>query len=196
MAPSTTVNPTSVDSVVAFVIIELDNLWVGIARSFFLSAAFCARDGTGSRIQLSKVRRAQNTDEALTHAIRRCRSHRYRAGANGPWRWQDEPLWWKPHTLLEALDEIGASNYQQASAALSASPSVLAHLHNFRNFYAHRSRGTRVGILSDLRQLRFPTTHTATMALTSPMVGQGGVRPQPMILDWLDDIWNTIWLLV
>ena len=192
-AAKTTVH---VDSVVAFVIIDLDNLWMGIARSLFLSAAFCARDGAGSRIQLSKVTRAQSMDEALTHAIRRCRSANYKAGSKGPWAWREEPPWWKPHTLLEALDEIGASNYQQVSAAMSASPKVLQHLHKFRNFYAHRNRETRANLVEDLRNLQFPTTHTATRALTSPMVDQGSVRPQPLILDWLDDIRNTIEFLV
>ena len=193
---SATLRPVPVDSAVAFVIIELDNLWAGMARSFFLSTAFCARDGWGGRIQLSKVPKARSKDEALTYAIRRCRKTKYMSGLNGPWQWFDEPYWWKPHTLLETLDEIGASNYQQVSAAMSAAPSAFAHLHRFRNFYAHRNRGTRSMILGDLRHFQFPTTYTATRALTSPMVGQGTVRPQPLIFDWLDDIWNTISLLV
>ena len=191
-----TPKPVPLDPAVAFVIIELDNLWAGIARSFFLSVAFCARDGTGSRIQLSKAAKAQSTDEALTHAIRRCKPWLYKKGRNGPWTWRDEPLWWKPGTLLDAIDEIGASNYQQVSAAMSVSPNAFSYLHTFRNFYSHRGRGTRTEIIGGLRRLQFPTTYTATTALTSPIVWQGNVRPQPLVLDWLDDIRNTISLLV
>ena len=191
-----TVKPVPVDSVVVYVIIELDNLWVSIARSFFLSVAFCARDGRGNRLQLSKVNKARTTDEALTHAIRRCRGNNYKHGMNGPWTWGDEPLWWKPHTLLDALDEIGASNYHQVSSAMSASPGAFAHLHTFRNFYAHRSRGTRDKVVTGLRRLQFPTTYTATVALTSPMLRNGTTRPQALVFDWLDDIRNTVHLLV
>lgn len=191
-----TAKPVSLDSAVAFVVIELDNLWVSTARSFFLSVAFCARDGGGSRVRLSKVAKAQSTDEALTYAIRRCRGPNYRRGVSGPWTWRDEPLWWKPHTLLDALDEIGASNYQQVSLAMSASPGAFGHLHTFRNFYAHRSKGTRAEVVSGLRNLQFPTTYTATAALMSPTLLNGRVRPQPLVLDWLDDMWNTISLLV
>ena len=185
-----------VDPAVAFVILELDNLWAGVARSFFLSVAFCARDGTGNRVQLSKATKARSTDDALTHAIRRCKPQRFKQGLNGRWTWRDEPLWWKPRTLLDAIDEIGASNCQQVSMAISASPNVFSYLHTFRNFYAHRSKETRAEIVSDLRRLQFPTTYTATTALTSPTVSQGLERPQPLVLDWLDDIKNTISLLV
>ena len=188
-----------IDSAVAFVVIELDNLWVGVARSFFLSVAFCARDGTGNHVELTRVARAQSANDALTHAIRRCRGSRYRPGRRRSWTWRDEPLWWKPGTLLDALDEVGASNYGQVSAemsAMSASPRVFSYLHTFRNFYAHRSERTRAQVVRDLRHLQFPTTYTATIALTSPVVWRGHVRPQPLILDWLDDIRNTISLLV
>ena len=191
-----TAQRSSVDPAIAFVVIELDNLWAGVARSFFLSVAFCARDGTGNRIQLSKATKARSRDEALTHAIRRCKPWRYRPGLNGPWVWQDEPPWWKPKTLLDSIDEIGASNYQQVIAAMSASPNAFSYLHRFRNFYAHRSRETRAAITGDLRRLQFPTTYTATIALTSPVLLRGQIRPQPLVLDWLDDIRNTILLLV
>ena len=188
--------PATVDSAVAFVVIELDNLWAGVARSFFLSVAFRAQDGSGNRLVLSRTTTAQSTDEALTHAIRSFRGPTYKAGSNGPWTWRDEPPWWKPHTLLDALQEIGASNYQQVSAAMSASPGAFSHLHTFRNFYAHRNQGTRAGVVNNLRRLQFPTAYTASRALTSPAMSGGTTRPQPLLLDWLDDIRNTIALLV
>ena len=196
LSSSPTNKEISVDSAVAFTIMELDNLWVVTARSFFLSVAYSGRDAHGNRVQLSKKPKANNADEALTHAIRRCRGAKYKPGSNGPWTWRDEPLWWQPNTLLNSLDEIGASNYQQVSNAMSASPRAFSHLHTFRNFYAHRSRGTRDEVVISLRRLQFPTTHTATNALTSRAFQNGRRRPQELIFDWLDDIQNTIALLV
>ena len=173
-----------IDPTIAFVVIELDNLWVGFARSFFLSVAFCARDASGRRVYLSKVPRARHRDEALTHAIRRCRGPRYRAGSTGPWLRFDEPLWWKPGTLLEALDEIGASNYRQVSSAISVAPGAFMYLHTFRNFYAHRSREARIEVMGGVRRLQYPTSYTATMALMSATLTMGSVRPQALLLDW------------
>ena len=187
---------TPVDPAVAFVTIELDNLWAAIARSFFLSVAFCARDGTGHRVQLFNAMRAQSIDGALTHAIRRCKPRLYKQRQSGPWTWYDEPPWWKARTLLDALDEIGASNYQQVSTAMGAASNAFSHLHTFRNFYAHRSQETRAEVVGELRRLQFPTTYTATTALTSPIPLQGQFRPQPLVLDWLDELTNTISLLV
>ena len=182
------------DPAIAFVVIELDNLWAGVARSLFLSTAFGARDGSGHRLTLSRVTLARTVDDALTHAMRRCRKARYKPGSSGPWTWNDEPRWWDRHVLLDALDELGASNAQRVGAALSASPGVFAHLHAFRTFYAHRDEGTHSRLGPALQKLGFPTKHTASEALTSP--APAGARPQPLILDWLDDMRDTIELLV
>ena len=184
------------DEAVAFVVIELDNLWAGVARSLFLSAAFCARDGSGKRVQLSKVGEARSAQEALDHAIRRAGRARHRRPPGGSWKAYDEPTWWKARTLLEVLDEIGASNYNTVSVAMNLAAGTFPHLHSFRNFYAHRSKGTREALVPGLRRLRFPTTYTATRALTSPATLRRGRRPQPLILDWLNDIRNTIESLV
>ena len=181
---------------VSFVIIELDNLWASTARSLFLSAAFCARDGCGSQVTLSEVPRPENTNEALAHAIRRCRPSRYREGSARQWTWSDEPLWWDQRTLLSSLEEIGASNLPQVASALSASPEVFSHLHVFRNFFAHRGKGTHERVMQSLRHLHFPRHYTATRALMAPARTQDGLRPQPLILDWLDDLHNTVDLLV
>ena len=186
----------SVDRATAFAAIEMDNLWSGIARSLFLSTAFCARDGSGNRLRLSRVQRARNRDEALTYAIRRCRRSRYRAGSSGPWQWYDEPLWWNPSTLLAALDELGASNHATVSAAVSMSPGVFDHLHRFRNFYAHRGESTRTGLVASIRALHFPTSFTATKVLTSRALVGGRIRPQALILDWIADMRTTIRFLV
>ena len=196
LAPKTHVNAAAVESAMAFVVIELDNLWSNIARCLFLSTAFGARDGSGNRLELAKVNKAESINEALTHAIRGCRGGGYRPRGAGQWSWHDEPSWWKTKNLLAALNEIGASNYQQVSAAMSIAPITFAHLRPFRNFYAHRSQRTRAEVVRCLRRLQFPTNHTATRALTSPLVQKGVVRPQPVILDWLDDVRNTIVFLV
>ena len=190
------VEDESVDRAVAFAIIELDNLWGGVARSLFLSAAFCGVDATGTRLRLSNVPRSRNTDEALTYAIRSLKGSNYKQGSTGPWTWRDEPPWWSPATLLKSLQDIGASNYQQVNTALGAYPDVFEHLHVFRNFYAHRGKDTREQLIPHLRSLQFPITYSATVALNSPNPNSSLPRSQPLVLDWLDDVQATIGLLV
>lgn len=187
---------SSMDRAIAFAVIELDNLWASVARSLYLSAAFCGVDESGARLHLSKVPTPTTTDEALTYAIRANRGKSFRKGSTGPWKWRDEPQWWDPSALIRSLDCIGASNLQTVTAALNANPDVFQHLHTFRNFYAHRNRDTRERLIPHLRTLQFPADVTATFALASPDPSSRDPRPQPLLLDWLDDVRRTIALLV
>ena len=168
----------SIDHAIAYTIIELDNLWAGTARSLFLSAAFRARDGSGTRVELSKVPQPSDAAEALKHAGGRA------------------DRWWKQRSLLRALENVGASNAPQVQMALNATPNVFEYLHTFRNFYAHRGHGTRQKLEASLRKLQFPRHYSATRALISPRPTRGRPRPQPLVLDWLDEMRTTIELLV
>ncbi len=166
------------DPLIAYVVVELENLWASTAQSLFVSTAFRARDGAGTRIELSKVSPPSDTAEALEHAS------------------EYANRWWRHRSLLRALDNLGASNLQQVQLALNVAPGVFQHLHTFRNFYAHRGKDTREKVVQSLGNLRFPRHYTATQALTSPRPTRGRPRPQPLVLDWLDDMRDTIELLV
>ena len=175
---------------------ELDNLWVGMARSLFLSTAYGAVDGTGKKVALG-VPRARTPDEALAYAIKRCKGTVYKdKGPSGPWAPLDEPPWWNTKTLLEALKELSPSNYEQVSTALGVAPHVFTRLHMFRNFFAHRSKATRLSLDGVLRKLPPAADGTPHGALASRLTARGEARPQPLILDWLDDVRDTIDLLV
>ena len=187
---------SGLDSGIAVAIIEMDNLWAGVARSLFLSTAFRGRDAEGRPVTLG-IPRAQTTDEALGHAIKRCKKDVYDAKEGvGPWGVGDEPAWGRTRNLLAALDAIGASNYERVSGALSLTPRVFAYVHVFRNFYAHRGKDGRMQVEGVVRAHQLPTSYTPTRALVSAVPAQGGVRPQPLVLDWLDQLRGTIELLV
>ena len=178
IAPKSGMDHRSVDLLVGYVVIELDNLWAGTARSLFLSTAFRARDAGGKHVYLSKVPQSNSVSEALRHLGKR------------------DVRWWRHRFLPRALGYLGASNLEQVEKALNASPGVFEHLHTFRNFYAHRGYGTREKVEISLRQLQFPRHYTATQALVSPRPARGRPRPQPLVLDWLDEMRTTIELLV
>ena len=180
-----------VDAAVSFAVVELDNLWVQTARSLFLSSALGGRDALGSRVVL-QVPRAADINEAMVHAVRACRPDKYESNPTGPYRWHEEPFWWKTRSLLDSLRSIGASNVNRVSGALSLSPSVFAYLHTFRNFYAHRSQGTMGLVNKALLRLGVPENSDVTAVLASPIVVGRVSRTQPLVLDWLDEMANVL----
>ncbi len=187
---------TPTDPPLTYVVIELDNLWAAISRSLYLSSAMGARDVSGSRVSLSRVPTCKTVDEALTHAIRRCKPWRYQPKnqppRQGPWSWQDEPRWNSTGDLIDSLSEIGASTLSQVRGAVGLSPSLFGDLHAFRNFYAHRGRSTRQELLPIIRRYKLPSTMSATEVLCTHVSSPQGQRPQPLILDWIDDLQDAV----
>lgn len=197
-AASRSLKPSSLhqrDELVAFTVLELYNLWFGFSRALFLSTAFRARDGSGHRVVLSRVRSAASVDEALGHAIRRVKPRTFRQ-RQAPWNWVDEPSWGVARVLLDSLDELGASNYVTVSAGLSASPTVFVHLAKFRHFYAHRGRETAVSLRGPIGSYAIPArTHPSEALMTA--VTRGGItRPQPLLLDWCDAVRDAVELVI
>lgn len=176
------------DQLTAYCVVEMYNLWYAFSRSLFISVCVGTRDAAG-KITLSQVPRAATDHDALTHAIRRCKPNRLKSGGP-PWQWIDEPSWASPGVLLDSLDEVGAANRPAVSAALSV-PSVsqtVLHLPKFRHFYAHRGEGTRRQAISVAPTYALPTNLTPTGLLNSHGATSGVTRPQPILMDWIDDI--------
>jgi hypothetical protein len=177
---------------VTYCVIELYNFWYGFSRSFFLSSALGAKDGSGSRVVVTIVPRPKTVEEALTPAIRLRPNS---ASRQPPWRWLDEPSWANTSILQRALGSVGASNQAQISKALSASSGVFADLAPFRHFFAHRGEGTVLPLRARIRAHSLPAIRP-TLALLLPATVVGVVRPQPLLIDWIDDVVNTVSLAV
>ena len=176
---------------VSYCVIELYNCWYSFSRSLYLSSAFRARDQTGSRISLTNVPVATSVDGALTYAIRRAKPW-VAKNRQPPWNWSDEPGWARAGVLLDGLDEIGASNRATVAAALSLAGSTIAHLPPFRHFVAHRSEDTARRLRPLLAPYAISPALHATQALATRASGAKGQRPQPLLVDWIDDITNII----
>jgi hypothetical protein len=176
------------DHLTSYCVIELHNAWYAFSRSLYLSTCLGARDSSGSRVGVSKVRRATTEAEALGHAVRRCKSWRYKA-TKTQWSWLDEPAWARSSNLLDALDEVGAANYAQVSASLSlpGATQVLEHLADFRNFYAHRGEDTRSRATQNALVYALNPGLPPTNILQSHALRNGVTRPQPLLMDWVDD---------
>jgi hypothetical protein len=113
-----------------------------------------------------------------------------RPGRFGPPAWLDEPSWARSSNLLNALDEVGAANYPLVSAALSlpGANQVLDHLADFRNFYAHRGEDTRSRATQHALAYALNPGLPPTSILQSHGLRNGATRPQPVLMDWVDDV--------
>ena len=177
------------DHLTSYCVIELHSTWYGFSRSLYLSSCLGARDSSGKRVSLSRVRRATTESEALSHAVRRCKKWRYKA-TKTQWSWTDEPAWARSGNLLDALDEVGATNYATVSAALGLPgvAQVLEHLTDFRNFYAHRGEDTRARAAFHALTYALSPRLPPTAILQSNGLRNGVTRTQPVLMDWVDDV--------
>lgn len=192
---SPTASVVELETGVAYCVVELYNCWYSISRSLYLSSAFGARDGGGTRITLANVPRAVSVDDALTHAIRRSKPWLMNR-RQPPWTWIDEPSWANAAVLLDALDEIGASNRATVAAALSLPGATVANLVPFRHFMSHRGEDTARRLRPLLARYAISPSLRATKALATRASGTQGLRPFPLLVDWVDDVQNIITLIV
>jgi len=182
-------SPVLRDLSVTYCVIELYNLWYSFSRFLYLSAALGARDGAGVRVTVRRVAPPHTVEDALTHAIRlRPRYQR----ANPPWNWTQEPRWADTSVLLNCLSTIGASNRQQVGIGVSAPSTVFGELTPFRHFFAHRGRETLRNLIPHVRGHSISTSLRPTDALLTAAIVIGIPRPQPLLLDWVDEVINAV----
>lgn len=172
------------DRVVAFVTIEALNLWSSFCRSFYLSCIFNAKRSTGIPIRISLLG-VQTKSDAITFAIKQMRP---KIKGNGPWSYLDEPTWRKPGTLLQLLQVVGASNFNQVLAGFAYPTPVFDELPRIRNFFAHRSEGTKFETMRVARTVGVSTK----LRPSEIMCSYGPGRPQNVICDWLDDMRHVV----
>jgi len=179
------------ESYVTFVVIELFNCWHMFSRCLYLSTAFQARDRSGAAVSLT-VPRPANVDDALTLAIA---SLRPGVTKRGPmWTWQEEPAWERTSVLLSALGLIGASNRPTVVSGLGVGgpTSVFVHLPTARNYYAHRGEETASRLPIIAGAYTIAPSRLGSQVLLAHASGSGGLRPQPLLLDWVDDIATAV----
>lgn len=190
-AATTPPNSPRHDQLTALCVVEMYNMWFGFSRSLYISSCLGARDGAGVRLSLARVPRPPTAQDALTHAIRRCKLHRFKAKkGTPPWQRIDEPSWASTTVLLDALDEVGATNYVLVSGALSlpGAAQTISHLPDFRHFYAHRGEGTRLQAVKHAPTYALSSQLAPTALLNSNGMVAGVARPQPLLMDWADDL--------
>ncbi len=100
----------------------------------------------------------------------------------------DEPRWHKANTLLDLSSDLKYSNESDVRAAMGIPTRVFSDLPVFRHFFAHRSERTAGPAL-----MLAPTNGvSAALRPTEVLLSRGLGRHQPLLADWLDDMWTVI----
>lgn len=176
------------DRLISYVTIETVNLWAGFSRAYYLSCVLGARTTAGARITFSRAG-VSTPHDALRLAVATF-NPRFR-GAPTTWRRRDEPAWHDIAVLLRLVTELACSSLPDVRVALGYTTTVFQHLPVFRNFFAHRNEDTARKTSNIARGYALSPRLRPAELLVSRRPG----RPQSVICDWLDDMYNVITLV-
>jgi len=179
------------DAKIALALTTLDaqNAWAGFSRSYVLSTIILPRRATGGYVQTNG--RAASFDDAIGLAVVRHKPYLAPWTSGRTWNRRDEPPWQDPNVLLAACGDLGCSHLNQVQLALSFSTRVFIDLPVFRNFFAHRNRGSAEAARNIAPQYSIPSyLHPQEILIRRP---RG--RPHSLLVDWIDDMMATVGLL-
>lgn len=165
----------------SFVAIETLNTWRNYCRALYLSFTLDPRSTSGTRVTI--CRRGLTFNQAIGIAVRSYRRHA-EPRSDGTWDGRDEPAWHVPQVLLRLCGLLRCSKLEDIQAAVSAGSRVFIDLPVFRNFYAHRNQQSQYAAMRLATQYGIPATFRPSRILASRPLG----RPQPLVLDWIDDL--------
>jgi hypothetical protein len=175
-----------VDRDIGFVVVESQNLWANFVRAYLLSLVGGCRSRS-TRVTLGN--HVVTTPGALLLVAAQVAKGPYAAA---PQSRRDEPAWHDKNVFLRTCQAIACSHIISVQAALSLQTRVFDDLPVFRNFYAHRNEeSSDKAMRLASRQYLISRVHTPTQALTA----RAHRRPQPLLMDWMDDVVVVISLL-
>jgi len=170
---------------VAFVTIDILNLWANFMRSYYLSCMYSAV--SSRKIQITATPPRQTENQAIGFAVRHWRP-RATPKADGSWQSRDEPTWHDPSQIIPVMRAQGLSNLLDFEAAFSTGERTFIDLPVFRNYFGHRNGRTQFAAQNLAPHYGLPVTRRPTEILLSRPLR----RPQPLILDWMDHVLFTI----
>lgn len=175
----------SQESQIGFATIEILNTWVNFSRAYYLSANYSTSSTTGSKINVAT--RCLNENQAIGRAISHWKP-RARPSSTGGWRRRDEPPWHDTSLFVDICRHEGFTNLADIEAAFSTGERTFIDLPVFRNYFAHRNRGSELAAKNLAANYGIAVTLRPSEILLSRPLG----RPQALILDWTANIIFTI----
>jgi hypothetical protein len=176
-----------IDRDIGFAVVEIQNLWTNFSRAYLVCCVVGAKRKSTGRVTLADA--TITTPGAMIHAAAKVARGPHAAA---PTSRREEPSWHEVRILLKTCESIQCSHLADVQRALSLQTRVFSDLPVFRNFYAHRNEETAERALNlAQRQYLITKAKTPTEAITSRVRR----RPQPLLLDWIDEMDTVMDLL-
>lgn len=168
--------------------IDLLNYWSTFSRTYSLSCILKPRRVSGGRVTVTMP--GLNFNGVIGVAMARHKP-RLTPRPDGSWHRRDEPPWHDTAVLTNLCQDLGCSHLVDVQGAVSLQSRVFGDLPVFRNFFAHRNRGTTEAVRAIAPRYSIPSYKHPTEIIISLPRG----RPSPLLVDWIDDLLITIELL-
>jgi hypothetical protein len=173
------------DRLVAFIAIEMLNLWASFVRAYYLSCCMRGKRVGGGRVLIPAAAGIGSCAQAIDFAMQTVKP--YQQGGP-PWSRREEPAWHDAQTLLKLSLAAGVSNASQVQAAFGVRTRVFLDLPVFRNFFAHRNDDTARKVSARARYYGLSPQLRPSEILCAASLG----RPQRVCSDWLDDLCDVV----
>ncbi len=176
-----------------YAVINLLNSWSNFQRTYFICCLLGAKSANQGSVTSNQTGLVVTTNDAIGKAI----GHFYPTKTprnSGLWDTRDEPTWHDSNTLLRLATVYTFSNESHIQTAFTLGFTAHKNLVVFRNYYAHKNRGTQskaqaIAAQYLLQQRQHPTAILLGAPSTSPSTNLIGL--------WADEICQTIeWLCV
>jgi hypothetical protein len=178
----------SANHALAVATIDLLNLWSNFSRFYALSCIMRPRRVSGGRVKVTMA--GLDFNGVIGVAMKRYKP-RATPRPDGSWHRRDEPPWHDTAVLTNVCTDLGCSHVADVQASVSLGSRVFDDLPVFRNFFAHRNRGTATAARLIAPHYAIPAYRHPLAILASTPAG----RTNPLLVDWIDDLNVTIDLL-
>jgi hypothetical protein len=128
-------------AVVAFCVLELDNLLVAALRQFTKSSLLCCRTVAGHRVR--NTSRVQKPAEAAALVLKELNRKRFEELEEPVEVWERfEQTFREPRDARRVLELYGATNLPSLFTGMAYNGQIFSEIGTARNFFAHRNQST------------------------------------------------------
>jgi hypothetical protein len=172
-------------------VINLLNSWSNFQRAYFICCLLGAKTSNQGLVTSSQTGLVFTANDAIGKAVIHFKPTKTPLN-NGLWDTRDEPTWHDSNVLLRLATAYSFSNDAHIQTAFTLGFTAHKNLVVFRNYYAHKNRGTQnkaqaLAVQYLLQQKQHPTAILLGAPSTSPSTN--------LISLWADELCQTIeWL--
>lgn len=184
-------NSFAMEERMTFAAINLLNSWANFQRTYFICCLLGAKSVAHGHITSNQTGIITTPNDAVGKAILHFTPARA-PRSDGVWDTRDEPTWHDSNTLLKLSIAYAFSNSADIQTAFTFGFTAHKNLVVFRNYYAHKNRGTRGKAQAQAIQYLIPQRlHPTAILLSTP-----STSPSTNLIElWIEELCQTVELL-